>query len=623
MLKILLIDDNPDDRLLVKRSLTLEFKEIDFIEVRDEKEFLNVLKTEPFDFVITDYQLNWSNGLRVLKTVRSDRPDAPVIMFTGTGSEEIAVEAMKNGLDDYILKTPKHAKKLPLAVRSVLEKKEAEKEKKRLYDTLFTVFDHFPEGIFLLDKEYRIVLTNPVADEYLKIIENKKKGDILTTIYGKPVKQYFISPPNIIWHEISLEGNPSRIFELGGRNIVSDGECHGTVFIIRDVTEEKRMAERLMSQERLAAIGQLAAGIAHDFNNILTGIIGYAEILSFDEKLPYHIKRKIDIILSSGQRAAELIKQILDFSRKSITEKTVFDLIPFLKEFVKFISRTLPENIQIDLSTDLKKCIIKADPTKIQQVFANLIVNSKDAMPDGGKITINVKETLFIDSTPFSQMSTGKWVEITVTDTGTGIPKDVLPHIFEPFFTTKGIGKGTGLGLSQAYGIIKQHEGFMEVKTEEGKYTQFLIYLPTYQGEEVISEKHSALSLSMGKGERVLVVEDDESVRTLTINLLTELNYQAEAVENGQEALSILQNRKDEFDLIITDLVMPGLSGIELCNRIKEITPDTPVMAISGYHLIEEDKETLLEHFDACLQKPFSIKDIADILSELIKKRKK
>ncbi|RMG67691.1 MAG: response regulator, partial [Nitrospirae bacterium] len=351
MFKVLLIDDNPDDRLLVKRFLNPEFKDIQYLEITCEEEFNQALKEGDIDLLITDYQLNWSDGIKVVNRVRELMPELPIIMFTGTGSEEIAVEAMKSGLDDYILKSPKHAKKLPMAIKSVLEKKTIEREKRRLQDTLATVFDHIPEGIFLLDNENRIVLTNKVADEYLGLIENKSKGDILESLSGKPVSHFFVSPPNIIWHELSISSPEERVFELGGRYIISDGKAYGTVFIIRDVTEERKTAEKLLSQERLAAIGQLAAGIAHDFNNILTGIIGYAEILSFDEQLPFEIKKKVDIILKSGQRAADLVKQILDFSRKSITEKTVFDLIPFMKEFVKFISRTLPENIKIDFET--------------------------------------------------------------------------------------------------------------------------------------------------------------------------------------------------------------------------------------------------------------------------------
>ncbi len=618
MLKILLVDDNPDDRLLVKRYLSSHFDDIQFIEVTNGNELEAVLSSQNFNLVITDYQLKWSNGMEILNKIRKISPDMPVIMFTGTGSEEIAVEAMKRGLDDYILKSSKHARKLPLAVKSVLEKKEAEKEKKRLYDILVTVFDQIPEGVFLLNNDNIISLTNQIADEYLKLIEDKKRGDRLDTLAGKPIEQYFISPPNIIWHEISISKPIERIYEVGGRYIISNGTPYGTVFIIRDVTEERKTAEKLLSQERLAAIGQLAAGIAHDFNNILTGIIGYAEILSFDENLPYGIKKKIDIILRSGQRAAELVKQILDFSRKSITEKSTFDLIPFIKEFVKFISRTLPENIQLDFETNLKKCIIKADPTKIQQVLANLIVNARDAMPEGGSIMITAREKYIVNEKPFSDISTGRWVEVMIKDTGTGIPKDVLPHIFEPFFTTKGVGKGTGLGLSQAYGIIKQHEGFIEVRTEEGQYTAFYVYLPISDVEIVEEREIKEPPIPEGSGEKVLIVEDDESVRTLTMNLLTELNYCSEMASTAQEAIQILEHKGKEFSIVISDLVMPDLNGLELCQKIKDILPDIPIIAVSGYPLIDEDKKTLLEHFDDFLQKPFSVKTLAETLKRCL-----
>ncbi|RMG70547.1 MAG: response regulator, partial [Nitrospirae bacterium] len=299
-------------------------------------------------------------------------------------------------------------------------------------------------------------------------------------------------------------------------------------------------------------------------------------------------------------------------------EKTVFDLIPFMKEFVKFISRTLPENIKIDFETTVKRCNIKADPTKIQQVLANLIVNARDAMPEGGQILLSTREKYIVDEKPYSEMSTGRWVEIMVKDTGTGIPRDVLPHIFEPFFTTKGVGKGTGLGLSQAYGIVKQHEGFIEVKSKEGEGTTFYIYLPIVDAEAVpLTTREPAIP--QGKGQKVLVIEDDESVRVLTINLLNELNYHAEAASTAREALALFEHKRDEFDIVICDLVMPDLNGIDLSKRIKELKPSIPVIGVSGYPLIDEDKKTILKHFDNFLQKPFSIKALAEALRDCIK----
>ncbi|NOY64290.1 MAG: response regulator [Nitrospirae bacterium] len=367
------------------------------------------------------------------------------------------------------------------------------------------------------------------------------------------------------------------------------------------------------------AVGQLAAGIAHDFNNILTGIIGYAEMLMAEEELPYYIKKRIDMILQSGLRAANMVKQILDFSRKSVSEEAVFDLTSFLKEFLRFAQRVIPENIRIDFSTELEQCRIKADPAKIQQVFTNLVVNAKDAMPDGGNIHITLRKE-YIENPSFAEMAPGDWIVIEFTDRGCGIPSDILPHIFEPFFTTKPVGHGTGLGLPQVYGIIRQHGGFIDVRSMVGCGTTFTIFLP-FTAEDITATKEKPLSCPQGRGEMILIVEDNEEVRSFLVTFLTELQYRTISVSNGLEALDVYKQKKSEISLILTDLVMPEMSGLEFCKKIKQLHPDAKIIAISGYPLMSDDQKYMLECFDRIVNKPFEIKDMAVVISELLHSR--
>ncbi len=742
MIRILLVDDDPDDRLMVKRELSQHLEDAEFEEIRDSEEFQEVLHNNLLNLVITDYQLRWSTGLDVLKEIKNRYPDVPVIMFTGTGSEEVAVEAMKAGLDDYVLKSPKHFKRLGVAVLAVLKKEEyarraresearyrdlfnrlpvciyrstiegefvevnpaglkmlgckspedirclnikelyvdaterdalierlnrdgvvtdfrtrlkridgipffaeihatikkdnkgmplyvegimdditplvkAEEERLQLFQILSTLFEHLPEGVFLLDKDGNLVHINPLAERYIEEIEGTLPGKRIKSIHGRAIEEYLVSPPNFIWHEIQVKGPEERIFQIGGRRIVADSKFTGMVFLIRDVTEERKMEERIQIQERLAAVGQLAAGIAHDFNNILTGIIGYAEMLEADESLPYAVRRKLEVILRSGQRAATMIKQILDFTRKSVSEMTVFDLVGFMKEFMRFVTRVIPENIKVHIETEQETCHIRADPAKMQQVFTNLAVNSRDAMPDGGTVTITI-QSREVKEPPLLDMKPGEWVVVTFKDTGPGIPSEVLPHIFEPFFTTKGMGVGTGLGLSQVYGIIRQHGGFIDVKSDVGVGTSFIIYLPACKDEAAVMMERKPGVLPEGHGETILVVEDDENVRGLVLSLFSELNYRIISVHNGKEALEVFNARASDIDMVITDLVMPEMGGMELCQKLKEIDPDVKIVALSGYPLLQEDETLMKECFDKWIQKPFNVKDLAETVSLLL-----
>ncbi len=354
------------------------------------------------------------------------------------------------------------------AVQDITERKKAEDKIQKLSSNLNAIVEHIPQGVFLLDAENRIVLANPLATEYLAELSKAKIGDVLTHIAGCPVEKLLISSPQKMWHEIEINEPSHRVFEIAVKPIKTS--YGGTVFVIRDITEERRLQDRIQSQERLAAVGHLSAGIAHDFNNLLTGIIGFADLLSLNTSLSPDSKQMIDIIRQNGQSASELIKQILDFSRKSPAEMGLIDLRPLTKEFLRLIKKVIPENIHVSYNIDNDdEYTINADITKIQQVIMNLAINARDAMPEGGELKLCLshvqitdnphyypkKSHDFLGTPPFPEMPSGDWIVITVSDTGMGIPPEVLPHIFEPFFTTKEKGKGTGLGLAQVYGIVK------------------------------------------------------------------------------------------------------------------------------------------------------------------------
>ena len=489
----------------------------------------------------------------------------------------------------------------------IAERMKAEEELKKLLSTLDTLVEHIPEGVVLLDADCRIILSNTTGQDFLSALSSAETGDILTHISGMSVEELFLRAQTTVWHEITVTDPMRRMFTVGGSVIGQTESCRGIVLVMKDVTEEKDLQERIYTQERLAAVGQLSAGIAHDFNNILTGIIGFTELILSEDRIGVDDREVMEEIRQNGLRAATLIRQILDFSRKSISEMKPLELSAFLNEFSKFIRRTIPENIYISLVHEPGEYLVRADQTKIQQVLTNLFLNARDAMPHGGKLTFSLSHKMLLpdERPPIPDMTEGEWIVLTLTDTGSGIPHEIMPHIFEPYFTTKESGKGTGLGLSQVYGIVKQHGGFVDVQSEVGAGTSFSISLPVCTAGKISSAPEVPFAVPDGQFKTVLVVEDYEAVRNLIRQILTKLNFTVLTAVNGVDALKIYEKNKASIKLIITDLVMPELGGVEMSRIIKARNPSVKIMAITGYPLGSEWGDLYKAGITECIQKPF------------------
>jgi two-component system NtrC family sensor kinase len=496
----------------------------------------------------------------------------------------------------------------------ITRRREAEQERENLIGTLHALVDHMPEGVFLLDDSGKVVMANPVALEYLEAVSGQGVGGVLQGIAGRPPGEFLISPPQILWHDVVSEG---RTFEIASRPL-KDG---GMVFVMRDVTRVRELDKRLRLQERMSAVGQLAAGIAHDFNNILTVINGYTEMLIAEEGHDEETVNALKAIYQSGEKAADLIHQILDFSRQSVGRKQPMDLGEFLKEFMSFIGRAIPEDIDVSLEVDGGPFVVEADETKLQQVFANLVVNARDSMPGGGRLTIRAAAMDFSDGSGaplYIELAGRRWVLVEVRDTGSGIPEEVLPYIFEPFYTTKDPGHGTGLGLPQVYGLVKQHGGNIHVDTSpEG--SSFQVHLPLAEaacrGEEAVKEDEG---LPMAEGQRVLVVEDESDVRGLVVNMLSSLGYNVISAANGREALEAFEAAGREVDLAVTDIVMPGMDGISLARELRSRVPGLRVIAISGYATGLSAESLRDAGVMEMIRKPFKIRALAETVSRCL-----
>ena len=384
------------------------------------------------------------------------------------------------------------------------------------------------------------------------------------------------------------------------------------------LAELRETQERMMHQERLAAVGQLAAGIAHDFNNILASIVLYTQ-MSLRADLPPQIRQRLEVIAQQTNRAADLIQQILDFGRRAVLERQPLMLDSFLKEVVKLLQRTLPENVQIDLTIDTGDHLILADPTRIQQVVVNLALNARDAMPNGGELLISVarisgQQINCVDCGP---VFGGEWVEIAVADTGYGIPPEALPHIFEPFFTTRAP-LGHGLGLAQVYGIVNQHNGHIAVETHAGEGTTFRLYWPALQTMASPPPDPLSSAITRGEGETILVVEDDATVRAALRDALNVLGYRVLEAADGEEALTLHTAHAGDVALVLSDWVMPAMDGLELVRALQERAPALKVLMLTGHPLSQETRETVPPNVVGWTLKPPKLEQLARDLSQAL-----
>lgn len=857
-MKILLIDDNRFDRLLVVREIQKEFPAVSVQEVLDAATLAAALAADDFDLVITDYQLQWTTGIEVLRSVKQRSPERPVIMFTGTGNEIIAVEAMKAGLDDYVIKSAKHFVRLPLSIKQALEKdrlrkaeKEAAKTIARLHAHRELILNSVADGILGLDTQCRHSFANPAAQQMLgyplaellgqdshtlwhhshrdgspypadtcpvhsslrqerttlgkdffwrkdgsgfwaeyasaPIYENgaclgvviifrdisdrekaqeelRKYRQIVSAseehmafigtdyvvqaindaclkaytwtrdeVIGRPVTELFgdkavqttmasrldqsIQGTTIRYREwFDFPGSGRRYMDVtyypyqaengmvtgvvvNSRDItdlkqqedglrlaeqewqhtfdsISDfvsihdsnfrflkvnktladfvgrpaeeligkhcyevfhglthpwpdcphqaalaegcavthdiddqhigcpllvtaspifdeqGRVVATVHIAKDISalkkaeqERQKLQTQLSQAQKMECIGQLVGGVAHDFNNLLSAIIGFSDLILIKHPSPPEVTEDVKQIKEAGLRSAALVRQLLAFSRKQVLEMVPVRLDALVENLGKMLHRLLGEEITLDFQLDSGGVTISADPVQIEQVIMNLVVNARDAMPNGGGITIGTMPVLLDDqqAVPLPGLSSGQYVLLTVADTGMGIRPEDRPRLFEPFFTTKGIGKGTGLGLATVYGIVTQHKGWVDFESEVGAGTTFRILLPvdSQHRQQVAGQGEDAV-LPTGQ-ETILLVDDEPVFRTVIRKLLDSLGYRVLEAASAREALQIADQHLDTIDLLVTDVVMPEQRGTVLAELLKNRAPRLKVLFMSGY----------------------------------------
>jgi PAS domain S-box-containing protein len=516
--------------------------------------------------------------------------------------------------------------------RDITNRKRAEEALRESQKRYMDLIENAVMGIYQVTKEGQFIMINQrmanifgflTSQEFLANIDN------ITKLYIRPEER-----PKIL-QEINakgfIEGKEVELKKKDNKSIwvklYSRGAENkdGVIFyegLIEDITERKALEEQLRQSHKMEAIGTLAGGIAHDFNNILGIILGNTELALDDVPEWNPVKYNLGEIKTASLRAKDVVRQLLSFARKTKLEKKPTNITPIVKESLRLLRSSIPTSIEIRQNITRDVDIILADPTQINQILINLCTNADHAMPDGGIIVVTLKNIEFDKdtATQYADLSLGRYVSLTVSDTGHGISKEEIDRIYDPYFTTKEVGKGTGMGLAVVHGIVNGHNGKIIVESEIGKGTNFTIFFPVVKKDAVV-EIETVDKIPVGN-ESILFVDDEKSIVDMTRKMLERLGYQVESRMSPIEALELFKSIPDQFDLVITDMTMPQMSGVRLSEELKAVRSDIPIIISTGYSsLIDEEKSKKLG-IDAYVMKPIVIKDIAKTIREVLDQAK-
>jgi PAS domain S-box-containing protein len=507
--------------------------------------------------------------------------------------------------------------------RDLTERLKTEQEKARL----FTAIEQAAASVVITSADGTIEYVNPAFE--------KITGYTMSEVFGKNPKllqsgKHDKAFYDNLWATVSggdvwngrivnRRKDGSLVYEEGAISPVRDshGKIVNYVQVTQDVTKEVELQNQLVQAQKLEAIGTLAGGIAHDFNNVIFAITGFTELAMLDMPPDSRARSNLERVMEAARRSGDMVKQILAFSRHGETEITTLDLSPLLKEALKFLRGAIPSTIEINqkIEPDLGK--ILGDPTQIHQVLMNLCVNASHAIKDGkGIISVELAEVeLDADFTGKNPpLVPGKHLRLTVADTGSGIPLEIVEKIFDPYFTTKEAGKGTGLGLSVVHGIVQKHNGAITLNSEPGTGSTFDVFLPVIENEQPRAKEDTQTNIDLTGKEHVLIVDDDYQLLEMYERQLKRLGYEVTCSSNPEEALELFQRDPRRFDLVITDLTMPKMTGIELAKELSSIRPGIPIILCSGVSQVVSDSESKLAGIQTVIYKPIRRQKIAQTI---------
>lgn len=642
-IRILIVEDLPTDAELAQREINKSLDSCKYERVETREAFIEALDRFQPDLIVTDYSMPRFDGLAALKIALERTPMTPVIILTGALNEDTAVECMKAGATDYVIK--EHIKRLSQAVVHALEEKRIRQERQNAEQALKesevryrTLVHTVPDLIYVVDLNGNITYASPSAIKYYGYTASHQMlGHKVAEWIHPDHHAKFKTAMDVLKSGDVLMNQEYALFSKEGKTFfgevsascMRDDQGHpvGIVAVVRDISDRKRAEEersmlqaQLLQAQKMESIGRLAGGVAHDFNNMLSVILGYTELIQTQLSPEDQVVNDVIQIERAGRRAKDITQQLLAFSRKQIIEPALLNLNDIIRTTQKGLVRLIGEDVDLVFHPDPNLNKIKFDHSQLDQILINLAVNARDAMPRGGRLTIETTNTQVNEgfNPDHLGLAPGNFVLLSVSDTGVGMDKETLAHAFEPFFTTKAVGKGTGLGLATVYGIVNQGGGHIKAFSEPGKGSTFRIYFPAATEEELPDSESRGLSIAPGSG-TVLVVEDDVMVRDMAVAMLKASGYRVVAAATPMKALKYCQENQP-FDLLITDVVMPEMSGAELRDKVLKIKPGIKVLFISGYPGDVIAHHGVLDEGINFIRKPFSMSDLAMAVQNAIQR---
>ena len=624
-IRFLFVEDDKVDQMAFERFVRSENLPYNYTIAGSVAEAKEILKSINFDIIIADYMLGDGTSFELFDQFN----DLPVIVTTGTGNEKVAVEAMKLGACDYLIKDPEgnYLKTLQSTVELALKRKQTEKElqnyHKRLEsmvkertaqleaeivertqveealkeseDKYRAMMEAMKESVFICSPDYRIEYMNP---SMIKRTGRDATGEIcFKTLHGLDKKCSWCMHDKVHASEhVELDivsPKDNRSYHVSQTPIVHRDGSVSKMTVFRDTTDFIKLESQLHQAQKMEAIGSLAGGIAHDFNNILFAIIGFTELSMNDLPKGSNAQENLRKVLKAADRAKDMIQQILTFSRKTEKEKKPISVQSVLKEAVNLLRTSLPSTIEIRQDIDVDCGPVMADSTHIHEIIMNLGTNAYHAMREKGGvlgITLRQEEIGSDDSKYDPNLHPGTYLELIVEDTGHGIDANIMEKIFDPYFTTKSVEEGTGMGLSVVHGIVRDHGGDIRVYSEPGKGTAFYVYLPLIETGSVEREIISAGPVPTGT-ERILFIDDEEQIVQMVQQILESLGYHVTPRTSSVEAFEAFRAKPDEFDLVITDMTMPNMTGAELAPRLLKIRSDIPIILCTGFSELMDEKK--------------------------------
>lgn len=638
---VLVVEDDTEIQEVLCTALELEGYTVHV--ATNGFEAINTARTLKPDVVLMDVIMPVMDGIEATRELKEDpiTRHIPILMVTVADRKKDIINGLEAGATDYIAK--------PFFVPELTARVKAALTSKRLYEECIET----KEQLVMSEEKYRQLVQNAgegilvLQDDMLRFFNPKTieligySEDALTNrpfvemVHSEDrekVVAYFQTPlvveertTSLTFRIITEDGN-TRWLETNTVAIYWEDKPASLSFLT-DITDRRRAEEekkkiqgQLLQAQKMEAVGTLAGGIAHDFNNLLQVVQGYADLLLHNAGHDERQYLALQSIAGAAKRGAALTRQLLTFSRTMESYRRPLDLNHKVQDVKNLLERTIPKmiSIKLELAENLK--IVNADATQVEQMLMNLAVNAKDSMPGGGELIIKTENVILNEELCRIHPDAHPWVYalLTVSDNGHGMDEKTLGHIFEPFFTTKKIGKGTGLGLAMVYGIVKSHRGFISCSSQPGEGTTFKVYLPTVEQDMEMVQENKIIAPVTGGKEKILLVDDEDVIRDLGIQLLGESGYTVFTAPDGETALELYRKEQEQIDLVILDLLMPGMGGMKCLDELLTINPEARVLISTGYSIDGTTKETVQARTSGCISKPFDREQILNVIREVL-----